>query len=104
MDLNTRVDVTCRLKDENFQTVTMTETLYFFFILISVDTKFTLILHTKFQPHTPRENDDFISVAIFSNGNHLAFSTRLNFTVLKPWSLIMQHTKFKIRECIGLRE
>ena len=66
-----------------------------------------LILHTKFQPNIPScsgENDDFISFAIFSNGGHLGFSTRLNFTILKPWSLIMLHMKFKIHGCSGLRE
>ena len=48
-----------------------------------------------------RENDEFISLAIFSNGGDLEFSTRLNFTILKPWSLIMQHMKFKIHGCSG---
>ena len=35
------------------------------------------------------ENDDFISFAVFCNGGRLEFSTRLNFTILKPWNLIM---------------
>ena len=49
--------------------------------------KVLLIFHTKFQPKIPShsgENGDFISFAIFSNGGHFEFSTRLNFTVLKP--------------------
>ena len=37
-----------------------------------------------------------MSFAIFSNGGHLEFSTRLNFNILKPWSLIMLHMKFNI--------
>ena len=66
-----------------------------------------LILQIKFQPTIPSrsgENDDFISFAIFDNCGHLEFSTRLNFTILKPWSLIMLHMKFKIHGCSGLRE
>ena len=69
--------------------------------------KVLLILHTKFQPNIPShsgENDDFISFAIFSNGGHLEFSTQLNFIILKPWSLIMHHIKFKIHGCSGLRD
>ena len=81
--------------------------LQIFFILIPINIKVLLILHTKLQPNIPSrsgENDDFISFAIFSNGGHLEFLTRLNFTILKPWSLIMLHIKFKIHECSGLRK
>ena len=42
------------------------------------------------------------SFAIFSNGGHLEFSTKLSFTILKPCSLIMLHVKFKIHGCSGL--
>ena len=66
-----------------------------------------LIFHTQFQPKMPShsgENGDFNSFAIFSNGDHLEFSTRLNFTILKPRSVIMLHMKFKIHRCSGLRE
>ena len=76
----------------------------FFFILIPINIK---VLNTKFQPNIPsrsRENDDFISFANFSNGGHHEFSTRLNFTIRKPWSLIMLHPKFEIHGCSGLRE
>ena len=69
--------------------------------------KVPLVLRTKFQPNIPSrsgENNDFISFAIFSNGGHLEFSTRLNFTILKTWSLIMLHMKFKIHGYSGLRE
>ena len=77
----------------------------FFFILISINIKVLLILNTQFQPNIPSrsgENDDLISFAILSNGGHLEFSTRLNFIILKPWSLIMLHMRFKIRGCSGL--
>ena len=50
------------------------------------------------------ENDVFMSFAIISNGGHLEFLTRLNFTILKPWNLIMLHMKFKIHGHSGLRE
>ena len=78
----------------------------FFFILISINIKVLLILDMKFQPNIPSrsgENDDFNSFAIFSNGGHLEFSTRLNFTILKPWSLIKLHMKFKIHRCSGFK-
>ena len=72
-----------------------------FFVLISINTKVLLILHAKFQPNIPShygENGD--SFTIFINGGHLEFSTRLNFTILKPWSLIMLHMKFKIMDAV----
>ena len=81
--------------------------LQIFFILISINIKVLLIFHTKFQPTIPRhsgENDDFNSFAIFSNGGHLEFLTRLNLTILKPWSHIVLHMAFKIDGCSGLRE
>ena len=88
----------------NFQTAIVTEFRYiFFFILISIIIKVLLILHSKYQPNIPcrsEENDDFNSFAIFSNGSHLEFSTRLNFTILKPWSLIMLHMKFNIMDAV----
>ena len=65
------------------------------------------MLRTKFQPNIPScsgQNDNFISFAIFSNGGHLEFQTRLNFTILKPWSLIMLHMKFKVHGCSSLRK
>ena len=34
----------------------------------------------------------------------LIFSMRLTFTILKPWSLIILHMKFKIHGCSGLRD
>ena len=64
-------------------------------------------LNVNIQPNmsgSSGENDDFNSFIIFSNGGHLEFSTRLNFTILKPWSLIMLHMKFKIHGCSGFRE
>ena len=68
--------------------------LQIFITLISINIKVPLILNTKFQPNISShsgENDDFISFAIFSNGGHLEFLTRLTFTILKPWSLLMLH-------------
>ena len=53
--------------------------------------------HTSYKisiKYTSGENGDLNSFAIFSNGGHLEFSTRLNFIILKPWSLIMLHMKF----------
>ena len=82
-------------------------TLCLVFILILINIKVLLILRIKFQPNIPSrsgENDDFISFAIFSNGGHLEFSTKLNFTILKPCSLIMVHVKFEIHRCSGFRE
>ena len=41
------------------------------------------MFHTKFQSNIPSgsgENVDFVGFAIFSNSDHLGFSTRLNFT------------------------
>ena len=73
-----------------------------FFILISLNIMVLLILHTKFQPYIlslSGENGDFNGFAIFSNSGHLEFSTQLNFTILKPWSLIMLHMEFKIHGC-----
>ena len=108
MDLNVRVVVNSFRVNVNLQTTIVTQFRHrFFFILLSVNIKVLLILYTKFQPNIPNhsgENDDFISFAICINGSHLEFSTRLNFTILKPWSLIMLHMKFKIHGCSGLRE
>ena len=88
--------------DVNFQTAIVT-----YFILISINIKVLLILYTKSQPNIPTrsgENGNFNSFAIFSYGSHLEFSTRLNFTILKPWSLIRLHMKFKIHGYSDLRE
>ena len=78
-----------------------------FFILLSFNIKALLISHTKFQPNVPSyfgENANFISFVIFSVGGHFEFSTSLNFTALKSWSLIMLHVKFEIPGCSGFRE
>ena len=63
--------------------------LQFFFILISINIKALLILQANILSLS-LENSDCNSFAIFSNGGHFGFSTRLNFTILKPWSLIMR--------------
>ena len=78
-----------------------------FFILISINIKVLQILHTKFQQNIPShsgENDDFISFTIVSNGSHFEFSTRINFTILKFWSLVMLHMLFEIHGCRGVRK
>ena len=107
MDLNAWVDVKNFKVDVNFKRPLWPNSATDFFILIPINIKVPLILHTKFQPNIPSrsgENDNFISFAIFSNGCHLEFSNQLNFTILKLWSLIMLHLKFKIHGCSGLRE
>ena len=74
---------------------------------LSINIKVLRILHTKFRLNIlsrSGENGDFNSFAIFSNGGHLEFSTRLNFIIQEPLSLIMLHMKFIIHGCSGLRE
>ena len=69
------------------------------FTLISLSIKVPLTLHAKFQANILRNsglNVDFIGFAIFSIGGDLEFLNRLNFTILKPWSLLMLHVKFGI--------
>ena len=97
MDLNARVDVIFLGRRKRLNCHRDLIPLQIFFILIPINTKALLISHTKFQPNIPSrsgENDDFIRFAIFSNGGHLEFLTRLNFIILKPWSLIMLQMKF----------
>ena len=53
MELNARVNVKFARGDINFQTVTDLVLLYFFFILIPMNIKVLLILHTKFQLNIP---------------------------------------------------
>ena len=106
MDLNAWVDVKFFRIDVFSNDHSDLILLQNFFILISINIKVLLILHTKFQPNIPNHSGEchFISFAIFSNGGHCEFSTRLNFTILKPWRLIMLRRKFKIDGCSGLRE
>ena len=104
MDLNARADVNILGSTSIFERSLRPNYATDFFILISINYKVPLILHTKFQPNIlsrSAENGDFISFAIFSNGGHLEFSTRLNFTILKPWSLLMLRMKFEILGCSG---
>ena len=54
-----------------------------FYILIPINIKVLLILRTKSQPNKSScsgEIDCFISFAIVSNGDHLEFSTVLNYS------------------------
>ena len=79
--------------------------LQIFFILTILKTKVQIICNTKFQPNTPSrsgEKVDFLGFAIFSIDGHLRFSTRLNFLLLKPYSLIMPYVKVENHGCSGL--
>ena len=59
MDLNARVDINFAGVDINSQTFTGTQFCYnIFFILISINIKVLLILHTKFQPNIPRHFEE----------------------------------------------
>ena len=51
-----------------------------------------------------REKVDFDGNTIFSIGDHLGFSTRLNFITLKPCSLITLHANFGHLGCSDFRE
>ena len=65
------------------------------------------MLHSKFQPNIPCPSGgkgDIMSFAVFSMGDHLGLSFRLNFLILKPCSLVMQHVKFENHGCSGFRE
>ena len=71
------------------------------FILII---KALLILRSTFQLNKPSrsgENGNLDCFVVFSNGGHPEFSNRLNFIILKAWSLIMLRMKFKIHGCSG---
>ena len=63
--------------------------------------------HTKFRSNNHSrsgETVDFIGFAIHSTDGSLGFSTRLNFIILKNYSLVMQHMKFENQECSDFRE
>ena len=67
----------------------------------------TLFLHTKLQPNIPSgsaEKVESIDFVISSIGGHLGFSTRLNFYILRPSSLVMLHVKFESHGCSGYRK
>ena len=51
MDLNAMINVNFATVDVNFQTVTVTHSVINFFILIPINIKGLLILHTKLQPN-----------------------------------------------------
>ena len=54
VDLNVKVNINFTRVDVNFQTVTVSQFCHnFFFILIPINIKVLLILHTKFQPNIP---------------------------------------------------
>ena len=65
------------------------------------------MLYTKFQPNVSSssgEKVDFSGLAIFINSGHFLFSTRLNFIILKPCSLVMLHVKFENHGCSDFRK
>ena len=65
------------------------------------------MIHAKFQPNILTcTGKKLISLVLllFSTGGHLGFSTRLNFHILKPCSLIKPHVKFENHGCSGFRE
>ena len=70
MDLNARADVSFARVDVNCQTVTEPNSVIFFFILIPINIKVLLILHTKFKPNIPshfgeRDLNAWVDVNIF---------------------------------------
>ena len=109
MDSNHRVVVYFARVDINLQTITLTIfcNRFFFFILISLNTKVPQILHIKFHPYIlsrSGENADFIGFAIFSVCGNFGLFIRLHFIILKCWSLITVHVQFEIHGCTALRE
>ena len=107
MDSNARVDVHFAKVDVNFQMVTVTLFPYRFF--------HSDIIKHQGPTNTPNKtsarytkpfwrNVDFIGFASFSYSCHLGLSTRLNFTILKAWCLIMLHVNFEIHGCSGSRK
>ena len=85
----------------------MTILLQIFFILIFLNTIVPLMDNAKFHPNIPiclGEKVDLIGFAIFSTGSHLGFSTKRNFLILKPCSLIMPQVKFENHGCSGFSE
>ena len=78
----------------------------FSLLLITLNTKVPLILHTKFKLNILRilEKNDFIGFAIFLCRWPSWILDEAEFTILKHWSLIMLHLKSEIHGCSGLRE
>ena len=80
------MDVNLFRGDINFQTAIVTYFRYRFFFHFDID-QHQGATNTSYKisniPSRSGENNDFNSIAIFSNGGHLEFSTRLNFTILK---------------------
>ena len=75
------------------------------------------MLHVKFEIHgcsglrkwyliqaILKKMLNLLVFATLSISSHLQFSTRLNSTILKPWSLIMLLVKFEIHGYSDLRE
>ena len=80
-----------------------------FFILIILKIKVQLPGNALYiiQPNISSgsgEKVNFSGLALFSNSGTFCFSTRLNFIILKPCSLVMLHVKFENRRCIDSTE
>ena len=61
------------------------------------------MLHTIYQPNitcNSGEKVDFIDFAIFSTGGHLGFLTILNFSILKPYNLVMLHVNLRDMDAV----
>ena len=88
----------------DFQTAIVTKFRYRFF-LYQLTSRAYLYFITNFSQIylAVLEKMTIFVPFFFSKGDHLEFSTRLKFTILKPWSLIMLHMKLKIHGCSGLR-
>ena len=66
-----------------------------------------LIFHANLQlniSNVSGQEADIVIFAIFSNGGHLGYSTRPNFTIRRPSSQVMLHVKFKNYLPSGFRE
>ena len=108
MDLNARVNGNFARVDVNFQTVTVTLFYYqSFFILISINIKVLLILHTKYQPNIHSRFGEMVLNALvdvifygrrkFSNDHCdlIPLQIFLYFNIIQHQGLTNIHTKFQ---------
>ena len=73
------------------------------FVLISFNIKVLLILQSVKCTRHSGKNADFIGFAIFSADGHFEFSTRLNFTILTTWNLIILHVELRFMDAVVLK-
>ena len=77
------------------------------FILMYLKIMVQLMSYTIFQLNISSgsgDKVDFSGLPIFSNRGHFWFPTSLNFTILKPCSLVMLHMKSENHGCSDFRE